>query len=769
MRNFIFLFGFFTFAVTTQCFFSKSLLFAAGKIRSFDNEFFIVLKNQPAKPGEINYQKNKMTLSQLEKKISDLNGQVLSTYMNAFVGIHVRIPLVKLSDIMTDKRIDFIEKNAEVELYNENEDSATWGIDRIDQRDLPLDSIYKSPYKGNGVHSYIIDTGIRPTHNEFKDFVGEGFSALENDSSTDDCNGHGTHVAGTVVGKSVGVSRQTRVYPVRVFSCSGGSSWDIIIKSIDWVIANHKKPANINMSLGGGGNQAIDTAVKNAVDSGISVVVAAGNSNADACNSSPAREKSAITVAASTSSDYRASFSNWGSCVDLFAPGQSIKSASHNSDDGYQTFSGTSMAAPHVAGAVSLIQSIYPKWTPYEITEALLDSTSKEKITDVKGSPNHLLFVNDFGGVPSVDAGSDLVIRLPRNSVTLSGKTSDEDGFILSTSWEKISGPNIMMETTKFSWEHTLTLTKLVEGNYVFAFTATDNDGLSASDTVEVLVTSENLKPIADAGNDIRVNLGENFTMNGEGSYDRDGTVDFYSWVKVSGPDSAQIENPNASETLVNNASSGNYVFKLAIEDNEGGQAEDNLKVHVNHPPSVDLGDDLELILPKNSVSLEALVSDPEENKLYYQWFQESGPSKAKIESPDQSTTLVNNLQEGVYLFRLVVQDEFKAEDSDIIQVTVINKNEKPVVSAGDDVTLILPDNSVVLRGSCYDKDGKCISVRWSLINANSLLEGPQETLDSDLYLNSLEVGSYLFRFSGIDDEDAVSSDQVLVTVKDDI
>ena len=217
---------------------------------------------------------------------------------------------------------------------------------------------------GDGVHVYIVDTGIRSTHDEFRYPLGKGFSALKDDASTTDCNGHGTHVAGTVVGLNVGVASESILHPVRVFGCSGGSSWDIIIRGLEWIIANHEKPSVINMSLGGGGNKAIDLAVQNAVKAGITVVVAAGNSNKDSCSFSPAREPSAITVAASSRDDVRASFSNFGPCVDLIAPGVRIHSADHRGDSRYRDLSGTSMASPHVAGGAALVLGLHPRWSP---------------------------------------------------------------------------------------------------------------------------------------------------------------------------------------------------------------------------------------------------------------------------------------------------------------------------------------------------------------------------------------------------------------------
>ena len=200
----------------------------------------------------------------------------------------------------------------------------------------------------------MIDTGIRASHQEFAGRIGNGFTAITDGQGTNDCNGHGTHVAGTTGGTTYGVAKQVTLHPVRVLSCSGSGSNSGVIAGVDWVTANHVKPAVANMSLGGGVSTALDNAVQNSIAAGVSYAVAAGNSNANACNYSPARAANAVTVGSTTSSDARSSFSNFGTCVDLFAPGSSITSAWYTSNTATNTISGTSMASPHVAGALAL-------------------------------------------------------------------------------------------------------------------------------------------------------------------------------------------------------------------------------------------------------------------------------------------------------------------------------------------------------------------------------------------------------------------------------
>ncbi len=273
--------------------------------------------------------------------------------------------------------------------------AASWGLDRIDQRTLPLNSQISTSENGFGITAYIIDTGIRADHNEFGGRATIGFDAIGDGQNTNDCNGHGTHVAGTVGGATYGVAPQVSLVAVRVLDCLGEGFTSGVIGGIDWATANHAPgvPAVANMSLGGSYSPALNTATQNAITDGISFAVAAGNESADACYSSPASTPNAITVAATESNDARAYYSNWGSCIDIFAPGSSITSAWNTSSTATNTISGTSMAAPHVAGAAALILSGSPSSTPAQVATALTAASTTGVVTDPgTDSVNRLLF-----------------------------------------------------------------------------------------------------------------------------------------------------------------------------------------------------------------------------------------------------------------------------------------------------------------------------------------------------------------------------------------
>lgn len=328
-------------------------------------------------------------------------GEVKFMYGTALKGYGATLPAQALAAVRANPAVDYVIADAIVTLdpaeagdvgVETTQPSATWGLDRIDQRDLPLSTTYTYANVGVGVHAYVIDTGIRSTHTQFGGRATKDYDAIGDGQNGNDCAGHGTHVAGTIGGSTYGVAKNVRLHAIRVLNCAGSGSYSQVIAGVNWVTAHHLSPAVANMSLGGSAYGPLDTALNQMMLSGVVLVVAAGNSNDNACNYSPARVPNAITVAATSSDDVRSDFSNWGSCVDIFAPGSDITSSWNTSNTAIATISGTSMASPHVAGVVVLYLHDHPGATYLQVRNALVANASLNKVIDPAGSANRMIY-----------------------------------------------------------------------------------------------------------------------------------------------------------------------------------------------------------------------------------------------------------------------------------------------------------------------------------------------------------------------------------------
>lgn len=362
------------------------------------NRYIVVFKDQ----ATMSATGVQMTAAAVASDVSRKYGVLVDkTYQHVIKGAAVTMDHKQAQALANDPSVAYIEQDQRMSI-SATQSNATWGIDRIDQTNLPLSKTYTYP-SSTGVHAYVIDTGVRATHTEFSGRMGNGFDAIKDGNGTNDCQGHGTHVAGTVGGTTWGVAKNVTIHAVRVLGCDGSGTNSGVIAGMDWVVANHVKPAVANMSLGGGASQATDDAIARMTNAGVVTVVAAGNDSSNACNYSPARAASAITVGSTTSTDSMSSFSNYGSCVDIYGPGSSITSASRTSDTGSTSLSGTSMASPHVAGVAALYLSKNPTATPAQVTSALLTNALNSKITGIPSGVNKFVNIQFLNGDVIVD------------------------------------------------------------------------------------------------------------------------------------------------------------------------------------------------------------------------------------------------------------------------------------------------------------------------------------------------------------------------------
>ncbi|WP_432478829.1 S8 family peptidase [Nocardioides sp. GXQ0305] len=358
-------------------------LYGAQQSSAIDGRYIVVLDRDATNADE----------KAVVAEARDAGASDVDRYATVLDGFSGELSGEALEQVRSHPDVAYVEADQEVTAAA-TQSPATWGLDRIDQRNLPLNNAYTYDRTGSGVTAYVIDTGINATHNEFGGRVTPGATAINDGRGSSDCNGHGTHVAGTVGGSTYGVAKAVTLVPVRVLDCNGSGSTSGVIAGVDWVTSNHTSgPAVANMSLGGGVSTTLDNAVARSISDGVTYAVAAGNESTNACNGSPARVSSALTVGATTSSDTRSSFSNYGSCVDLFAPGSGITSAWYTSNSATNTISGTSMASPHVAGAAALYLQGHPSASPSAVGSALLGGATTGVVSNPgSGSPNRLLY-----------------------------------------------------------------------------------------------------------------------------------------------------------------------------------------------------------------------------------------------------------------------------------------------------------------------------------------------------------------------------------------
>jgi aqualysin 1 len=382
------------------------------KAHPVKDQYLVVLHEWAAQPyGEQSFAQNVA-----EEVARAHGGRLQHVYKHAVLGFAIWLNERQAEVLADDPRVAYVEEVGVVKA-SATQSNPPWGLDRIDQRDRPLNAQYNYTPTGAGVHVYVIDTGIRRTHAQFGGRAnGNGFSSINDGNGTNDCNGHGTHVAGTVGGSTYGVAKGVTLHPVRVLDCNGDGTDATVIAGVDWVTANRQTPAVANLSLGGGVSSALDTAVQSMINAGVTTAVAAGNDyGQNACNYSPARVAAAITVGSTTSTDAKSDFSNVGTCLDLFAPGSSVQSSWWTSDTATNTISGTSMATPHVAGVAALYLQNNTSASNLTVRDAIVNTSTTNRLTGIgTGSPNRLLYSplttggGGGGGVPTACSGGTL-------------------------------------------------------------------------------------------------------------------------------------------------------------------------------------------------------------------------------------------------------------------------------------------------------------------------------------------------------------------------
>ncbi|MDQ2585559.1 S8 family peptidase [Saccharothrix yanglingensis] len=373
-----------------------------GKPGAVKDSYIVVLRDDAATAQQTQFLSGQLGVR--------YDGEVRYTYTATVRGFSVTMPEERARLLAADPAVEYVEQDA-VARATGTQDDPTWGLDRVDQEKLPLDSKYTYPNTAPDVTAYVIDTGVHKAHADFGGRAVDGYDFIDDDSTAQDCNGHGTHVAGTIGSATYGVAKGVKLVGVRVLDCQGSGQWSQIIAGVDWVARDASGPVVANLSLGGAADSTVDSAVKRLVAAGVTTVVASGNDNRDACSSSPARTPEAITVNATDSSDDRSEFSNYGSCTDIFAPGTGVTSTWNNG--GTRAISGTSMATPHVAGAAALYLSANPSAasaTPAAVVKALTDNASAGVVRGPgSGSPNKLLNTAFIGGGddPACEGGAN--------------------------------------------------------------------------------------------------------------------------------------------------------------------------------------------------------------------------------------------------------------------------------------------------------------------------------------------------------------------------
>lgn len=712
-----------------------------------DNSYIVVMRTGTTKAG----------LSSMQSSVDSAGGDVEHTYNNVFRGFAARMSASAAQELRSRADVALVEPDGYVYAVG-TQTNAPWNLDRLDQASLPLDNSYTTSTNGDGVSAYIIDTGIRASHNEFGGRAVAAFSAIG--GTADDCNGHGTHVAGTIGGATYGVAKHVKLYGVRVMDCTGNGRVSGVIAGIDWVTANARKPAVANMSLGGNTSAALDAALQNSIASGVTYTVAAGNSGGDACNESPARVPQAITVAAISSNDARASFSNFGSCVDLFAPGVDITSAWLSADDATISLSGTSMASPHAAGMAALYLENHPAALPAEVSSALVASASAGKVSDPQNSPNLLLStLRSPAAAPIPVVDNPPVAKFTSSCVflvcTLDASGSTDDNRIASYNW---SMPGAVVSAAIGA---TAVPTYLTAGIKSITLTVTDNAGQSTSVTQNVAVAAQNQAPVAQFSYSCTY-----LTCNFDGSASTDDAgVASWSWAISSATDNTTLSGATSGYTF---SRAGTFTVALTVRDAAGLSNTLARSVTVsaaNQAPSVGISsptNDITVALGTN-INFVGSGTDPEDGTLGGTSLTWTSSISGTIGTGASFWT--SALPVGNHVITLTAKDAggLTASTSRTIHITSVNQPPTATITSPATGTTAYAGGSVTFVGLGTDaEDGTLAgsSLTWS-----SSINGVIGT-GATVTTSALSPGTHTITLTAKDAQGATASASLSINVR---